>query len=61
MIPASGNLVRGDERRVEKDRRVVVPMALPVDQAASKMEQDIISANLENQDNYTCIILRYNG
>jgi hypothetical protein len=25
------------------------------------MEQDIISANLDNQDNYTGIILRYNG
>lgn len=36
-------------------------LALPVDQAASKIEADIISANLENQDNYTGIILRYTG
>ena len=41
--------------------RIAENMALPVDQAASKMEQDIISANLDNQDNYTGIILRYNG
>lgn len=36
-------------------------LALPVDQAASKIEADIISANLENQDNYTGIIVRYTG
>lgn len=36
-------------------------LALPVDQAASKIEADIISANLENQDNYTGIIIRYTG
>lgn len=41
--------------------RIAENMALPVNQAASKMEQDIISANLDNQDNYTGIILRYNG
>jgi len=39
--------------------QIAADLALPVDQAASKMEQDIISANLENQDNYTGIILRY--
>ncbi len=36
-------------------------LALPVDQAATKIEADIISANLENQDNYTGIIVRYTG
>lgn len=41
--------------------QISADLALPVDEAASKMEQEIISANLENQDNYTGIILRYIG
>ena len=40
--------------------QIAEDLKLPVDQAAAKMEQDIISANLDNQDNYTGIILRYN-
>ena len=40
--------------------QIAADLALPIEQAASKMEQEIISANLENQDNYTGIILRYN-
>ena len=39
--------------------QIAADLTLPVEQAASKIEQDIISANLENQDNYTGIILRY--
>lgn len=41
--------------------QIAEDLALPVDQAASKIEADIISANLENQDNYTGIIVRYTG
>lgn len=40
--------------------QIAADLALPVDEAASRMEKEIISANLENQDNYTGIILRYN-
>lgn len=39
--------------------QIAADLALPVNEAAAKMEQDIISANIENQDNYTGIILRY--
>lgn len=39
--------------------RIAANLSLPIDQAASEMEKEIISANLENQDNYTGIILRY--
>ena len=41
--------------------QIAADLMLPVDEAASQMEEEIISANLENQDNYTGIILRYIG
>lgn len=41
--------------------QIASDIALPLEQAASRVEEEIISANLENQDNYTGIILRYNG
>lgn len=41
--------------------QIAADLILPVDEAASRMEEEIISANLENQDNYTGIILRYIG
>lgn len=34
-------------------------LKLPLDQAVARMENEIITANLENQDNYTGILLRY--
>ena len=39
--------------------QIAETLKLPVDQAVTEMEKEIISANLENQDNYTGIILRY--
>ena len=41
--------------------QIAADLSLAVDEAASRMEEEIISANLENQDNYTGIILRYIG
>lgn len=40
--------------------QIAADLTLPIDQAATMIEQEIISADLENQDNYTGIILRYN-
>ena len=36
-------------------------MALPPAQCCGKLEQDILSADMPNQDNYTAIAVRYHG
>lgn len=39
--------------------QIAEDLKLPIDQAVARIEKEIVSANLENQDNYTGIILRY--